>query len=173
MEKEYLTIKEVSQYADLSYQAIYQRTKTSLKKYVVLVEGRTLLRHEVLSEFNGDRFSEGVQPDFESTNEEKLNEDSIPLHNTNEEELLTIIKELRAELRDKDEQIKKQTEQIINLSERVTTLFENSQKLQLQTSYLLSDNNNKIQADEEGARPYEEVIEVPQKKKSWFSRFFK
>ena len=173
MEKEYLTIREVSQYANLSYQAIYQRTKTSLKKYVVLVEGRTLLRQEVLSEFNCDPFSDGVQPDLKSTNEEKINTDSIPLHNSNEEELLTIIKELRAELRDKDEQIKKQTEQIINLSERITSLFENSQKLQLQTSYLLSDNNDKDQANEEGAPPYEEVIEVPQKKKSWFSRFFK
>ena len=107
MEKEYLTIREVSQYANISYQAIYQRTKTSLKKYVVLVEGRTLLRHEVLSEFNSDQNSDRVEPDFKSINEEELKKDSTPLHNNNEEELLTIIKELRAELRDKDEQIKK------------------------------------------------------------------
>ena len=178
---DYLTISEVAKLTNRSYQNISQRTKTSLKKYVVEINGRKMLKRDVLNEFyiisDEEVFKEEIKADLN----EKLNDNSIPLHQSKEDELNELIKELRAEVKKKDEiiilkdeQLQKQTEQIIDLSNRVVELFENSQKLQLQTSFLLSDNNSaNVEADEEGARAYEEVVEVKPKRKGWFSRFFK
>ena len=182
---DYLTISEVAKLTNRSYQNISQRTKTSLKKYVVEINGRKMLKMDVLNEFNLSSNEEGFKEQIKAENKsglnDKLNDNSIPLHKSKEDELNKLIKELREEVKKKDEiiilkdeQLQKQTEQIIDLSNRVVELFENSQKLQLQTSFLLSDNNSaNIEADEEGARAYEEVVEVKPKRKGFFSRFFK
>lgn len=178
---DYLTIKEVATLTNRSYQNISQRTKTSLSKYLIEIDGKKMLKKEVLSEFNLNYNEEVSKSDFKSELNENLNASSIPLHQSKEDELKELIKELREEVKKKDEiislkdeQLQKQTEQIIDLSNRVVELFENSQKLQLQTSFLLSDNNSaNVENDEEGARAYEEVVEDKPKRKGLFSRFFK
>ena len=182
---DYLTIKEVADLTNRSYQNISQRSKTSLSKYLIEIDGKKMLKQEVLSEFNLSSNEEVFKSDFKTelnTNlNDSLNDSSTPLHQSEEEELKELVKELRAEIKKKDEiiilkdeQLQKQTEQIIDLSNRVVELFENSQKLQLQTSFLLSDNNNaNVENDEDGARAYEEVVEVKPKRKGLFSRFFK
>lgn len=182
---DYLTISEVAKLTNRSYQNISQRTKTSLKEYLIEINGRKMLKRDVLSEFSISSDEEVFKEEIKSENKadlnDNLNDNSIPLHQSKEDELNELIKELRAEVKKKDEiiilkdeQLQKQTEQIIDLSNRVVELFENSQKLQLQTSFLLSDNNSaKVEADEEGARAYEEVVEVKPKRKGLFSRFFK
>lgn len=182
---EYLTISEVAKLTNRSYQNISQRTKTSLKKYVVEINGRKMLKRDVLNEFSipsdEEVFKEEIKSENKSFLNDKLNDSSTPLHRSEQDELNELIKELRAEVKKKDEiiilkdeQLQKQTEQIIDLSNRVVELFENSQKLQLQTSFLLSDSNSaNVEVDEEGARPYEDVINNKPKRKGFFSRFFK
>lgn len=182
---DYLTISEVSKLTNRSYQNISQRTKTSLKKYLVEIDGKKMLKKDVLSEFNLNEneevFKEQIEVENQSKLNDKINDDLNPLHQSKEEELNELIKELRAEVKKKDdiiilkdEQLQKQTEQIIDLSNRVVELFENSQKLQLQTSFLLSDNNSaNVDADEEGAPAYEEGVEVKPKLKGLFKRIFK
>ena len=182
---DYLTIKEVANLTNRSYQNISQRAKTSLSKYLIVIDGKKMLKKEVLSEFNLSSNEEDFKSDFKTelnTNlNDNLNDYSTPLHRSEEDELKELIKELRAEVKKKDEiiilkdeQLQKQTEQIIDLSNRVVELFENSQKLQLQTSFLLSGGNNENEdANEEGARAYEEVIEDKPKRKGLFSRLFK
>ena len=177
---DYLTISEVAKLTNRSYQNISQRTKTSLSKYVVVINGRKMLNKEVLSEFNLSSNEEGFKEEIKVENKTPLNDNSTPLHQSNEEDLNELIKELREEIKrkdeiiiSKDEQLQKQTEQIIDLSNRVVELFENSQKLQLQTSYLLSENNFD-RDDEQILRPSDENIEdKPPKKKGFFARFFK
>ena len=181
---DYLTISEVAKLTNRSYQNISQRTKTSLKKYVVEINGRKMLKMDVLSEFNLSSNEEGFKEQIKAENKsglnDKLNDNSIPLHQSKEDELNELIKELREEVKKKDEiiilkdeQLQKQTEQIIDLSNRVVELFENSQKLQIQTSFLLSENNSD-RSDERILRPSDEIIEdKQQKKKGLLARFFK
>lgn len=182
---DYLTITEVAKLTNRSYQNISQRAKTSLSKYLIEIDGKKMLKKAVLSEFNlksdEEVFKSEIKAENESNLNENLNDSSTPLHQSKEDELTELIRELRAEVKRKDEiiilkdeQLQKQTEQIIDLSNRVVELFENSQKLQLQTSFLLSDNNSaNVEVAKEGARAYEEVVEVKPKRKGLFSRFFK
>lgn len=178
---DYLTIKEVANLTNRSYQNISQRAKTSLSKYLIEIDGKKMLKKEVLSEFNLSSNEEDFKSEIKADLNDNLNDFSTPLHQSEEDELKELIKELREEVKKKDEiiilkdeQLQKQTEQIIDLSNRVVELFENSQKLQLQTSFLLSENNSaNVDADEEGARAYEEVVEDKPKRKGLFSRLFK
>ena len=177
---DYLTISEVAKLTNRSYQNISQRTKTSLKKYVFEINGRKMLKRDVLSEFSIPSDEEVFKEEIKADLNDKLNDNSTPLHQSKEDELNELIKELREEVKKKDkiiilkdEQLQKQTEQIIDLSNRVVELFENSQKLQIQTSFLLSENNSD-RNDERILRPSDEIIEEkPQKKKGLFARFFK
>lgn len=181
---DYLTISEVAKLTNRSYQNISQRTKTSLKEYLIEINGRKMLKREVLNEFSISSDEEVFKDEIKVENKpilnENLNDNSTHLHQSKEEELNELIRELRAEVKKKDEiiilkdeQLKKQTEQIIDLSNRVVELFENSQKLQLQTSFLLSENNSD-RNDEHIPRASDEIIEdKPPKKKGLFARFFK
>lgn len=182
---DYLTIKEVADITHKSYQNIYQRLNTTLSDYLVIKNGRKMVKKTILKEFNiisdEEDFKEKIKSENKAILNDNLNDNSTPLHKSNDEDLNELIRELRAEVKKKDEiiilkdeQLQKQTEQIIDLSNRVVELFENSQKLQLQTSFLLSDNHSaNVEADEDGARADEEVVEVKPKRKGWFSRFFK
>ena len=183
MEKDFLTIREVSDLVNKSYQNIYQRCDTSLKKYVSVIDGRRYLHKDVLREFNTDnkvgQVEEVSQP-FEEKVQPILNEDDWPLHDKDDSELLKLVELLREEVKrkdeiiiSKDEQLKKQTEEILSLSNRVVELFENSQKLQLQTSFLLSENNSKNDDDFHTLRPSEENVDKSPKKRGIFARFFK
>ena len=189
---DYLTISEVAKLTNRSYQNISQRTKTSLKKYVVEIDGRKMLKRDVLSVFSIPSDEEGFKEEIKAENKsflnDKLNDNSTPLHQSKEDELNELIKELRAEVKKKDEiiilkdeQLQKQTEQIIDLSNRVVELFENSQKLQLQTSFLLGHDTTDRGGrdipigDVEDLAPLNDEISEnkPSKIKGFFSRFFK
>lgn len=193
---DYLTISEVAKLTNRSYQNISQRTKTSLKKYVVEINGRKMLKRDVLSEFSIPSDEEVFKDEIKAENKSVLNDNSTPLHQSKEDELNELIRELRAEVKKKDEiiilkdeQLQKQTEQIIDLSNRVVELFENSQKLQIQTSYLLGHDTTRgvcrdttdlyvedeaSPMDEHTPRARDEISEnKPSKIKGFFSRFFK
>ena len=49
---DYLTISEVAKLTNRSYQNISQRTKTSLKEYLIEINGRKMLKRDVLNEFS-------------------------------------------------------------------------------------------------------------------------
>ncbi len=142
MEKKYLTVKEVADKAGVSYQAVYKRLNTTLKKYVVLVEGRKLLRSEVLSEFGHSRKStveEEIEPSSKQNKpSSSFNEEEYKRLNARNEQM---IDELRAQIQEKDEQIKKQSDHIIDLSNKIAELFDNNQKLQLNYQLLLSEGD--------------------------------
>lgn len=162
MKKEYLTIKEVADRVGVSYQAVYKRLNSTLKDYVEEVDGRKVLRSEVLNEYFSTKKStvkstlnSTVEGDFKPSSSD---EEEIKRINKRNED---IIDDLRAQLKDKDEQIKRQSEHIVELSGRITELFENNQKLQLNYQLLLSDpdrNKDIVDVDIDGARAEEEII---------------
>lgn len=156
MKKDYLTIKEVAEKVGVSYQAVYKRLNSTLKDYVVKVEGRKLLKPEVLNEFNLTQSStvkstknSTVEDDFKPSS---LDENEMKRINKRNED---IIDDLRSQIKEKDDQIKQQSEHIIELSGRITELFENNQKLQLNYQLLLGEgkiDQDIIEVDVEGAR---------------------
>lgn len=53
MDKEYYTVNEVSEILKISKQAVYQRIKTDLSKYVINTDNKVkLLDKDILNEFN-------------------------------------------------------------------------------------------------------------------------
>ena len=53
MDKEYYTVNEVSEILKISKQAVYQRIKTDLSKYVINADNKVkLLDKDILNEFN-------------------------------------------------------------------------------------------------------------------------
>ena len=180
MSKEYLTVKEVAEKVGVSYQAIYKRLNSTLKEYVEEVEGRKVLRSEVLREFDNKKKStvkDDVQPTFNpsSTSSSSLEEEYKRINERNEK----MIDDLRAQLREKDDQIKKQSDHIIDLSNKIAELFDNNQKLQLNYQLLLTDPEKQkdiIEVDPDSA-PEEKTDQQDQEstepeKKSFFQRLF-
>ena len=180
MNTEYLTVKQLSERVNTSYQNIYQRAKTTLKQYVVEIDGRKMFKKDVLREFNIFDDEEDIKEEIKEDIKPILNDDSIPLHNDNEEDLKEVINELRARLQEKeeiikakDEQLSEQTKQLFDLSQRVVKLYENSQSLQLQTQLLLAEKNTD-QLDLEVPRASDEIKDdIKPKRKGILSRFFK
>lgn len=180
MNTEYLSIKQVSEITNTSYQNIYQRAKTTLKQYVVVIDGRKMFNKEVLREFNISDNAEEIKEEFKDEIKSSLNNNTIPLHNDIEEELREEINELRARLQEKeeiikskDEQLSEQTKQLFELSQRVVKLYENSQSLQLQTQLLLSEKSFDPM-DAQQLRASDEINEdIKPKRKGLLSRFFK
>lgn len=186
MEKEYLSIKEVAQLQGVSYQAVYKRLNTTLKNYVEVVEGRKMLRVEVLDAL-GLKQNSTVKLNDNSTVEEKLNpnfnDNSNASSSQNEEEIIRInkrneeiIDDLRAQLREKDKQIKEQSEHIVNLSGRLAELFENQQKLEANYQFLLGDGKLKeqdiVEVDAQGAEATEDKDAEKPKEKGFLRRLF-
>lgn len=172
MNKEYLTVKEYAEIKGCSTQYVYKLLQTKLQPFVELVEGRKVLKIEVLEDSVANQVANKSTKVANSFATELQTENNTPSSSDkiNEEELLKdkrrneeLIDDLRAQIKEKDEQIKNQSEHIIELSNRITELFDNNQKLQLNYQYLLGNgteqNNEEVNIKEnvEGARPYEEV----------------
>lgn len=73
MDKEYYTVNEVSEILKISKQAVYQRIKTDLSKYVINTDNKVkLLDKDILNEFN--KIDKDFNKDIEiAVLKEKLN----------------------------------------------------------------------------------------------------
>ena len=177
MEKKYLSIQEYADLLSVSYNAVYKRLNKNLQPYVEVVKGHKMLKIEVLED-------ETLTPKFNelkkenSTNQENFTpstsvdiDEIVRINKRNEEK----IDELLKQLKEKDEQLQKQSDQIVNLSNKITELFENNQKLQLNYQLLLTADGKEqqfVNAEEEVIRNAEVVEEKPAVKKSFLKRLF-
>ena len=173
MDKEYISIKEYAQLKGVSPQSVYKQLSTKLSTYVVMVENRKMLKKEVLETLE----NRGVEAHLNQVDNqvEKLStsfnsEELIRINQRNEK----LIDELRAQIEEKDKQIKEQSQHIIELSDRVATLFENSQKIEFSYQLLLNEKNqdNDIENEEISARAIDEAEEIKPEKKGFFRRLF-
>ena len=174
MEKEYLTIKEYANIKGVSPQAVYKQLSTKLSTYVEMVDGKKMLKIEVLNAEGSTKLKtefNQVDNSVEASASTLDNDELARINKRNEE----IIDDLRAQLKEKDNQIKKQNEHIVELSNKIAELFENNQKLQLNYQLLLGDGKEKeneiIEVNVDGAQAREEINEKPIKK-GFFKRFF-
>lgn len=191
--EEYLTIKEYAELKGISVQAVYKKLNGTLQPYVEVVEGRKVLKREVLEKTFSTKpstFNFNVEQPFSTEGLTPSENDSSPctdkdgpsasthteierINKRNEE----LIDDLRAQIKEKDAQIKEMNEKVISLFETNQRLMENNQKLQLNYQMLLGDGNSidNEEVDIQGARVVEEqksAPEEPPKKKGLFSRLF-
>lgn len=176
MNKDYLTVKEYAEKCSCSTQYVYKLLQTKLQPFVVLVDGKKCIDIKALEEFpKTDATNQPTNFATEVANSSASSENAEELKRINKRNE-DIIDDLRAQLKEKDNQIKKQNDHIVELSNKMAELFENNQKLQLNYQLLLGDpkekDNEIIEVDTESAPAREEIKEEPLKK-GFFKRLFR
>ena len=121
--KDYLTIKEFSEEAKISRQAVYKQLKTKLSDYVKVENGKSLINKEALSFYinqNDNREDNKNQPG-----------DNL---------LTSVIETLQEQLKAKDDQILALQEQNKRLAELMTETLQISKAAQtLQAGQMMID----------------------------------
>ena len=191
--EEYLTIKEYAVLQGISVQAVYKKLNGTLQPFVETVEGRKVLRREVLEKTFSTKPSTlklNVKQPFSTEDLTSSENDSSPCTDNNgpsastQAEIMRInkrneelIDDLRAQIKEKDAQIKEMNDKVISLFETNQRLMENNQQLQLNYQMLLGEPKEKqyVDVDEPGARVEEEPEkepEEPPKKKGFLNWLF-
>ena len=158
-EVNYYTVKEFAAAAKISNKAVYQQLKTRLKEYSREIDGVMMISQEAL-----DKFYSG-----NSSSQVKLNQVDLNLERGYETQafdkyinyLEQEVKELKEQLKEKDNTIKEMQLQIISLSteslQQISSITKNIQLLQA------AEVKDDIISNQES-----EIIEQP--KKNWFER---
>ena len=173
MEKEYLSIKEYADIRGVSTTSVYKRLNTTLKEYLVMVEGKKMLKSSVLEDEGFNRVGNNGDNDFiQPASTASLAEKQLEIKDKQIEELTEQIKQLQEDSRKKDDFIQEQSKKITELLEQSHILLQNNQLLLA----------GKQDPEEEIIETEAEVIAVPasqdpptpepQEKKSWFKRLF-
>ena len=176
MEKELLTVKEYAELKGCSTQYVYRILKTKLQPFVVVINGQNYIKSSV---FNADEAPKPTNQTNQTNQVERENFKPSSLADNDEMKRINkrneeIIDDLRAQLKDKDLQLKQMNEKIVSLFETNQRLTENNQQLQLNYQYLLGDGKikNYEEVNVESADA-EEIQTDRQKKRGFLSRFFK
>lgn len=132
MDKEYYTVNEVSEILNISKQAVYQRIKTDLSKYVINSENKVkLLNKDILNEFN--KVDKEVNKDIEiAILKEKLNSKEELINSLTTQ--LNLFNEI---LNQQNEERRETNNKLLQLIEQNNELNKNNQILiaQLQENY--------------------------------------
>jgi len=137
--KELLSIKEVSEAANISQQAVYKQLNNKLKKYVVVVEGKKKLKKEVLEEVYNKKV------------EQKFNNNNSTVEQPIQPEIKIVLDTLQQQLKEKDKQIES-LQASLNMAQ---SSLDQAQKLHLldkQTILELQDKQK--EAEEELNKPW-------------------
>lgn len=142
--QKYLTIQEYADLKGVTYQSAHKRLKTGLKDFVVEVEGKKLLKYEVLK-------AEGIQPKIKPGLK-----NNTTVENSETEILRAEIDRLRAEISDLREENRNHVQFIKDQSRRLADLTEQSHVLLQQNQKLLELTERESSSEVEK----ESVIEV-------------
>lgn len=152
MESQYISVKEFSERAGISVQAVYKQLNKRLKPYLTMVDGIRMLDIKALEEVYG----KSVEHKVEQKVDEKL------------------LNQLIAQLEEKDRQINELHRLLANTQMQLSE--------SLHTVQMLEDRQNTEQAEQQEEQTvehdrteHEEIKPVStenNKKKSWFQRFF-
>ena len=167
--KEFLTIKEYAEIKGVSLSAVYKRLSTSLQPYVEEVEGKKMLKYQVILDegLKGvEEFYSTVESSSSDTNYDKI----IQLFTTQLKEKDKQIERLQEELQraaasadQKDKYIQEQGRRLTELLEQANKLQENNQVL----IGLASDYKSKLEEVSSSS------MAAATEKKGFFSRLFK
>lgn len=142
--KELLSIKEVSEAANISQQAVYKQLNNKLKKYVVVVEGKKKLKREVLEEVYNKKV------------EQKFNNNNSTVEQPIQPEIKLVLETLQQQLKEKDKQI----ESLQISLDKAQSSLDQAQKLHLLDKQKILELEQKDEENQE-------------KKESFFKRLFK
>ncbi len=164
-DKIYLTVKEFAAAAKVSDKNIYQQVKTRLEPYTKAIDGVTMIDKAAL-----EVFYSGIQ-----STQVKLNQVDLTLEQTREKEaenkyltyLEEQVKELKQEIKDRDNTIKELQEQNKNLTNQIISMSNES----LQQIASITKNIQLLQAAEvqgdiikaQDQEPIEDNIVEPKK----------
>ena len=155
----YLTIKEYAEIRGVSVSAVYKRLSTSLQPYVETIEGKKVLKYQVLFDEGLNDYStpsnELPQPSSTSFWEEQLREKDKQIERLQEE-----LRRAAASADEKDKYIQEQ-------GRRLAELLEQSNKLQENNQVLIGLANDYKAKLEEGSSSNSN------EKKGFFRRLFK
>lgn len=176
--QKYITISDYAKLKGVSTTAVYKRLSTSLKPFLIMVEGKKCLKIEVLEEdrSNGSQLLEPYSYKRVSNvgNNEKGQE------NDNFSQILTV---LQTQLEEKDRQIERLQEEIkelhISAAEKEKSIFEKDKHIQEQAAKLselleqsqeLNKNNQILIAR---SQEMQQLLEDGNPKSSFWQRVFK
>lgn len=142
--KELLSIKEVSEAAGVTQQAVYKQLNNKLKKYVVVVEGKKKLKREVLEEV------------YNKSVEQKFNNDNSTVEQPIQPEIKLVLETLQQQLKEKDKQI----ESLQISLDKAQSSLDQAQKLHLLDKQKILELEQKDEENQE-------------KKESFLKRLFK
>lgn len=166
MEKTYLTIAEAAEIAGVTPQAIYKRLKTTLKPYLLTVEGKKVLEKEAIELLLKKEVDEPLNPTSTLFNN-GLNSDKTS--GLFEETLKT----LQDQLKIKDEQLKAKDFQLQELNDRLkeaNELNKHNQMLLMQTMKQIPapTEEETVEVEYEQEKEPDEEVRLP-----WYKRIFK
>lgn len=160
MEQKYISIKEYAERKGVTKQAVYKQLNNKLSKYVEMVDGKKMLKIEVL--------------ELEEVN--KVDQQSINYMTTEIERLKAEVERLQAENKEHVDFIKEQSKKLADLTEQSHILLQHNQ-------LLLAEKEQKEDADplheaepipdQEEKTPEEEKTDTRKKRRGLFSRIRK
>lgn len=159
MEKEYYTVNEVAEILNITKQAIYQRIKTDLSKYVISTDNKVkLLSKDILNEFN--KIDKVIDKDIEiEILKEKLNiKDDL-------------INSLTSQLNLFNEILNQQTEERRETNHKLLKLIEQNNEINKNNQILIAQLQSNDLKEQNSTEEIEESInknEIPKKKFKWF-----
>ena len=150
MSKDYLTIAEYAKIRGVSVSAVYKRISTTLKPFIVRVEGGKMgLKSEVLDFENLRDSNEGYSP-FSPTLDDTIQPSTF-------DEILKEkdrqIEELRREVERLKEECRKKDDFILENSQKIITLLEQAQELQRNNQVIIARQQEMKQL-EDGKRHF-------------------
>lgn len=163
-DKELLTVKEYSEIAGVTQQAVYKRLNKGLAKYVVEIEGQKFIKAEAVAKFNTKAEPKPKAPEQPQVEQPQPSDVSKLLDTLNQ-----TIELLQGQLAIKDSQIK-------DLNDRLEQALNNT----AQSHYIAAQAQ--VHALESGEEPGENTTAAPttdttetapEKKKSFWAKLFR
>lgn len=115
-QKEYLTVKEFAEQANVSTQSVYKRMATSLQPYIVEVDNQKMLQKQALVDLYDIEVGNGCKPiQEEVTNDCKPCNEEKEQYEEQIRQLIDKVHELEVELIQKDALVKEKESRIIDL----------------------------------------------------------
>ena len=148
--KEYLTVKEFSEAAGISKQAVYSQLDSRLKEFVKVVDSKKVIEKAALDKFYDNQVEQGIKSSFNQVEQAE---------GTATAALKTALEALEKQLESKDKQIEALNERLSEMSK----LLDQQQQLNMKT--LLTDKTEEVKTIEENIEE-----DKPKKKKGLFRR---
>lgn len=167
--KEYLTVKEFAEIANVSTQSVYKRLATSLQPYVKEVANQKVLNIQALQDVYGIEVGNSCKPKRQEVvngcqpkNEEKAyHEKRIGELTGRVHELEVRLGEKESFIKEKDSHIEDLRSQVEHLKKEVELLHEDLQIEKKSNMLLLAQKNEEI------------AVLDDQKREPWWKRWFK